>query len=64
MIGNFIAVKMLIHYLRKANEKQELGLEIDKVLDQMFGKKKSEKVQDEIIAIMERIIKQLKQDRK
>lgn len=64
MIRDWLVVKCLIHYLRKANEKQELGLEIDKILDRMFGRKKSEKIQNEIIEIMEKIIAQLKQDRR
>ena len=61
---NWIIVKLFIHYLRKVNKAQEIGLEIDKILDEAFGQKKSERVQDEIIGIMEKIIRQLKSDRK
>lgn len=60
---NWIITKLLIHYLRKVNEAQQIGMEIDKVLDNALGPKESEKVQDEIVNIMKDIIKQLESDR-
>lgn len=60
---SWLIVKALIFALRKFNRGQKLGLHIDEVLDEKFGLKKSEQIQDEIIGIMQKIIKQLKQDR-
>lgn len=61
---DWIVVKLLIHYLRKVNKAQDIGLEIDKILDKTFGPKKSEAIQTEIISMMRKIITQLESDRK
>ena len=61
---NWLIVKGFIFALGKFNKGQRVGLKLDQMLDEKFGPKRSEKMQDEIIEIMEKIIKQLKSDRK
>ena len=56
---DWLITKALIHYLRRFNKRQSLGLRIDAMLDAQLGQKRSEKVQKEIIGILRKIIRDL-----